>query len=285
MQDTLINRIESAVNSLLIRFAPVWYATQSVQNMPLPDYVPLNPLSTDAKTWFDLPAALMQTSILLVDEAHGWQGLGKELEHLAVQKQVHRPLSITRLTGARELPSSDAITQAQTLRDAALTDQELEAPENEETFDQQMRELPRTLTATHREWDGRLLLTSHELLPQLLPLIRYAGARQRDAMVPATVTIEGIRQEALERIRNKYWWFLMHPQSAEALVVLLRQCGFSAISSGPLGKDGKHAFFFCNKSSQGLNKVILHLMSSKRSAQLSEFGRFLSKHRHRFRTP
>ncbi|MEC8908014.1 MAG: hypothetical protein VYE76_03955, partial [Pseudomonadota bacterium] len=64
-----------------------------------------------------------------------------------------------------------------------------------------------------------------------------------------------------------------------------RQCGFSAISSGPLGKDGKHAFFFCTKSSQGLNKVILHLMSSKRSAQLSEFGRFLSKHRHRFRTP
>ena len=285
MQDTLINRIESAVNSLLVRFAPVWYATQIVQNMTLPDYVPLNPLSTDANTWFDLSAALMQTSILLVDEAHGWQGLGKELEHLAVQKQVHRPLSITRLTGAKELPAGDTMAQAQTLRDAALNDQELEAPESEEVFDQQMRDIPRTLTATHREWDGRLLLTSHELLPQLLPLIRYAGARQRDAMLPATVVIEGIRQEALERIRSKYWWFLMHPQSAEALVVLFRQCGFSAISSGPLGKEGKHAFFFCNKSSQGLNKVILHLMSSKRSAQLSEFGRFLSKHRHRFRTP
>ncbi|MBN56861.1 MAG: hypothetical protein CBE36_00900 [Oceanospirillaceae bacterium TMED276] len=253
--------------------------------MTLPDYVPLNPLSTDANTWFDLSAALMQTSILLVDEAHGWQGLGKELEHLAVQKQVHRPLSITRLTGAKELPAGDTMAQAQTLRDAALNDQELEAPESEEVFDQQMRDIPRTLTATHREWDGRLLLTSHELLPQLLPLIRYAGARQRDAMLPATVVIEGIRQEALERIRSKYWWFLMHPQSAEALVVLFRQCGFSAISSGPLGKEGKHAFFFCNKSSQGLNKVILHLMSSKRSAQLSEFGRFLSKHRHRFRTP
>ena len=160
------------------------------------------------------------------------------------------------------------MAQAQTLRDAALNDQELEAPESEEVFDQQMRDIPRTLTATHREWDGRLLLTSHELLPQLLPLIRYAGARQRDAMLPATVVIEGIRQEALERIRSKYWWFLMHPQSAEALVVLFRQCGFSAIFFWATRKRRQARIFLLQQVLTGPEQgyLALNVVETQRSA-------------------
>ena len=286
MQATLVERLEKAINSLMIRFAPVWYATQALQRMSLPDYAPLNPLVTDANQWFNLPTALNSACAALLEEGNGWQGLAKELEHLAVQKLIQRPVSLTRLTGAHHLPPYDGFSAAPTLREAVLAlENDQAAIESDEAFDNLIRALPRSLQATHREWDGRLLLNSHELLEQMIPLIEYAGVRQRDAMVPANLIIEGVRQEALERIRTKYWWFVMHPDSAQALTILFSQCGFSAAHSGPVGPTEGHAFFFAPKSSQRLNKVVLQLMSSRRSTQLSEFGRFLSKHRHRFRTP
>jgi len=284
MQETLIERVDSVISLLLIRFAPVWYATQTIRNMPLPDYAPLNPLSCDARSWFDLAGGLAHTSSTLLDVGGSWQGLAKELEHLAVSRQLQRPISITRLTGSYELGEFKHLSETNTFREAALTFDDITEPDTEEDFDQAMRQLPRGLAARHREWDGRLLLESSDLLPDLMPLIRYAGARQRDAMAPALLTIESIRQEALERIRNKYWWFLMGTDSADALQQLFRQCGLNCAVSGPLPGRPAHAFFFTTKTNQRTNRVILQLMSSKRSSQLTEFGRFLSQHRHRFRT-
>jgi len=278
MQATLIERIDSVVISLLTRLAPTWYAGQIVRQIPMPEYPALNPLSCNAGDWFDLRSSANEAANQFQGVQALWQPLAKDLSHLVAGKHIKRHVSVQKLIGASGIPGDFS-----TLPEMAQAQSDLEEYESEEAFDLAVRGFSQSIPVTHREWDGRMYCESSELASALLPVIQHAIRKQRDITIPANFTIEAVKSEPLERIRSRYWWFLMHRDSADALTELFQQCGFPVLQTQGLAGRPDLAWFFAPKQHPRVNKVILELMCHHRSSQLTEFGRYLSTHRRKFR--
>lgn len=278
---SLLQRLEQWVSYLIMRMAPVWYANQIIRAQPLNEYPTINPLTCRAEQWFDLQQSLKYSADSLFEGPSEWHTLARDISRLPQHKPLNRKISLLRLTGALNLPEKYA--NYTTLREISVSDNEVNNYETAEEFDSAGASLPKNLPLIYREWDGRVLLASLSQTDELLPLMRYAAIHKRDLSLTAELTIESIKPEPLERIRTKYWWFLLHKDSAQALSQLFHQCGFQATYTGPIPNSPEHAFFYTTKSNTRINRLILTLMTQHRSNQLTEFGRYLSQHKHGFR--
>lgn len=320
--DRLVDRVDRFIHRLLMRIAPVWYARQSIDRLPFPDMRPINGASAHAEEWLTLAPTLDHTATALQQQEGLWAALGKEVSHLLVYKSLPRPVSLTRLGGSLGLGSSahpslrewchaymatksatpaSAHAAVQLNLDAGdaedsdashMNVEDINANDSPDTdtpiadsdeFDARLRAVRQPLKVTYREWDGRYFATDAKALMPLMPLLHFAMIQQRDAAVPATLTIEAVKSAPLERIREHLWWFLISAEAARSLVSLLQQCGFPVTMVEGLPGRPDLAFVFASKRQVALNRVVLHLMSTHRSTQLTEFGRFLSQHRAPYR--
>lgn len=264
-----------------MRLAPVWYASQVIRAQKLPECPTINPLSSHAILWFDLDKSLQHASNTLNKTGPEWHLLAKDISKLSQAKQLKRKISLLKLTGAVELP--DKYKAYSTLREAVMSDNELTSYDSADDFDNAGKELPSNIPLIYREWDGRIQAEQLDADSPIFNLLYYASIHKRDLSLAADVLVKTIKPEPLERIRSKYWWFLLHKNSADTLTQLFHQCGFRAAQSGPLPDRLDHAFFFTPKTNIRINRLILTLMTQHKSTQLTEFGRYLSSHKHGFR--
>ncbi len=281
MTSSPLDKLEQWVSYMLMRIAPVWYASQIISTQKLPESPTINPLTSHAEHWFDLEQGLKYASETLYQGPAEWHLLAKDISKLALHKPLNRKMSLLRLTGALELP--EKYKSYTTLREATLADDELIEYESSSEFEAAGAAIPPQMPLVYREWDGRVQAQTLADDSPILSLLRYAAIHKRDISLSADVLVETIKPEPLERIRAKYWWFLLHKDSATILTQLFHQCGFHATHTGALPDRPQHAFFFTHKRNKRINRLILTLMTQHKSTQLTEFGRYLSTHKHGFR--
>ncbi|WP_300424259.1 hypothetical protein [uncultured Thalassolituus sp.] len=285
MTSSTFGRIEIWINRTLMRVVPTWYAAQIIRTIPMPAFGVINPADVNAGQWLNLRAHLLHAANHLEASPGAWNVLAKDLKRLLSLKELQRHVSLNRLNGISGMTEKEG--EYASLRDWVLAQSDLGEPESADEFDQAVHAFNTSdagaLPLIYREWDGRMYSTARARLPEIGSLYRYAMTHGRDISARCALTLETVNPKVLEHIRGNYWWFIMHRKSAIQVASLLEDCGFPAISVTALPGRPDMAYLFTTKVNRKLNRVVLNLMTHHASSGLTEFGRYLSRHRYSFR--
>jgi len=276
--------IEGFFNRILQSLFPAWYAKQAAREMRLQPLGVLNPNSFLCHRWMSLHAIVAALSESLQAHDSDWKDLSELLSKLVTERELKRPVSIMALDGLEQ--SSQEEEWPNLLSWAEHTCGSISF-ESEDDFDRNLRDAFPDSNKPHRmvyrEWDGRYYWINNGDSPAFAAALRYAQQKQRNANIQATLSIEGVNQKALDRIRSDYWLLLLTRDSAYPMFDLISRAELPAVMGEFEWRRSDLVFLVGRKNSRKLNQIMLNLLNNRSSQQILEFGRWLSRQNHPFR--
>lgn len=283
---SLLTELETLLNNLLQRLFPVWYATQAAAEMQLEPLGSLNPPSFLSHRWLSLQAVLQGLQQSLQAQGSDWLALQELLGKLLVEQEYPQRLSISAINGVEQSQHEqdwpNLLAYAEQLPEERLI-------ESAEDFDTCLHEAfpsaSQPQRVVYREWDGRYYWINEDEPDQLAALQRYAHEHQREATIKATVSVESLNSNVLDRIRSDWWLLVLKRDSAYLLHNLMSQGNLPVALGEFEWRRSDLVFLIGRKNNRSSNRIFLNLLNNHSSQEVLEFGRFLSRQHFPFHHP
>lgn len=280
--------IEAFLNSLIQRLFPAWYANQAVREMPLHDMGSLNPNSFLSHRWLSMHSVIQAMQGSLENAGPDWQELHQLLGKLIVEKDYQRHLSVSVIHGVEYSTHEEEFPNILSYAEHALQQQQWQQEwQTTEQFEHHLlqafpqQDIPHRMV--YREWDGRYYWLNKEEPVHLAAVLMHCQHKQRDARISASINVESLHLPTLDAIRSKYWLILMQRDDAYQVLQLLDQAGFGVIPCEFEWRRSDLLILAGRKSNRKLNNILLSLQNNRSSQQVTDLGRYLSRHYYPFR--
>jgi hypothetical protein len=276
--------LEAFLNSLIQRLFPVWYATQAVKELPLGDMGSLNPNSFLSHRWLSLHSVVQAMQGSLENADPQWQELAKLLPKLIIENDYQRPLSVSAIQGVEyssheeELPS--LLAYAEAFADKIPWEK---TEQFEHNLAKAFPDADKPHRVIYREWDGRYYWVNKDEPNHLAAVLMHCHHKQRDARINAHINVESLHMPTLDAIRAKFWLLVMRRDDAYRVLDLLNQANMAVLPCEFEWRRSDLLVLVCRKNNHKLNTILLNLQNNRSSQQITDLGRYLSRHHHPFR--
>lgn len=279
-----IARLESYLNAALQKLFPFWYAKAAAREIRLQPLGNLNPYSFLSHRWLSLPVVLESIKKSLAEQEGEWQKLVQLLDKLVREQEYTRALSILSIDGVEQCAHTQDYPSLLSYGEDNCRDLSIDSAED---FDlkiyQAFPEENKPHRVVYREWDGRYYWIN-PIEPKLLAALQiYAQNKQRDGTFRATINVESLNTQALEKLRKNWWLMLLRREHAQTLSDLMESAGLAVALANFEWRRDDLAFLIAHKTDPKANRILLNLLDGRSTQEVLEFGSFLSRKHYPFR--
>ncbi len=280
----LFARFEHFLNAILQKIFPNWYAKAAAREIKLYPIGNLNPYSFLSHRWLSLPVVLESIKKSLSEQEDDWSKLTQILDKLVREQEYTRALSILSIDGVEQCAH---VQDYPSLLSYGEDNSKEVSIESAEDFDlkiyQAFPEENKPHRVVYREWDGRYYWIN-PVEPKLLAALQiYAQNKQRDGVFRATIHVESLNTQALERLRQNWWLVLLRREQAQTMHDLMKHAGLSVALANFEWRRDDLAFLVARKTDPKTNRILLNLLDGRSTQEVLEFGSFLSRKHYPFR--